>query len=113
LGTSAGEGAHHSVITFMTGVFKQLAVTLRQRDFDSPRPRPCRRIVDCELINERVRIQTLEALGEFHILAASAKWILVREIRGLDDKRVAFPMASRVPLPQADILSKMGTPIRR
>src|SRR5258708_348467 len=96
----------------MACVFEHLAVAFRQRNLDGPGLRPGGRIVNRELIGEGVRIETFEALGKFHVRAASPKRVLVREIRGLDDKRITLPMASRVALPQANVRWKMRTAVR-
>src|ERR1700680_3952522 len=43
--------------------------------------------------------------------AASSPVSLLCEIGGLDDERVAFPVAARVSQPSANVLREVGTPI--
>src|SRR2546422_5107297 len=106
-----GEGTEHSVVALMAGVFEYPALGFRHGNLYGPRLCKCRRILDCELVEKRIRIHAPETFDETHVLARSPESRLVREIRGLDNQGLAFPMAARVSLPQPDILWKMRTAI--
>ena len=96
----AGQHAGHAVIAFVAGVLVELAFTLPDGDFDGPWSFPGCRIVDRELINQFVRVDAAEPLGEFHIRAAdAAEWIFVGEIRRLHNQRIALPMPAGIAFP--------------
>src|SRR2546425_4194140 len=94
----------------MTGVLVY-AIALGQGDLHGPGLGISRRIIDCELVDERVGVETPETFDEPHVRAGSSEGRLIREIRRLDDQPVAVPMTNRVSIPQADGLWKMRTSV--
>src|SRR5262249_28730550 len=91
----------------MAGVLEKRIPALRDGNFHSPWFRKCVRIVDRELVQKRVGIKPLEMFGQPHIFARATESSPVREVRRLDDERIAFPMASRVSFQLANLLRKM------
>src|SRR5262249_38522043 len=91
----------------MTGVLEKWIPASRDGNFHSPWFCKRVRIVDRELVQKRVGIKPLETFGQPHIFARATESSAVREVRRLDDERVAFPMASRVSFQLANLLRKM------
>src|SRR5262245_48337243 len=79
------------VVAFVARVLVDEAVGRRPRVLRAPRPGPRRRIVDRELVAQRVRASAREALDDVQVFARAAEAGLVAEVRGVDDQRVAFP----------------------
>src|SRR4030095_3655724 len=78
-----------------------------------PRPRPGGRIVDLELVEKRIGVQTREALDEMRLRAGPAKARLAAKVRRLDHERAAFPAAPRVAFVLTEIRREMWTAIHR
>ena len=78
----------------MAGVFENRAHGLFEEQFGRPRFRPRRRIVNGELIADRVVVGAGEAFDQMHLLAGSLEDRLLREVRAIDDQCVAFPPAA-------------------
>src|SRR6266702_7417401 len=95
----------------MARILKYRTRSSGHRNLHGPRLRKRRRIVDGKLIEERIRIEAPEAFDEAHVLAGASESRLVGEIRRLEDQGIALPMAARVPLPLADMLWQMRTPV--
>ena len=84
-----------------------------QRNQRRPGLGPGRRVGDGDLVVERVGADAGEALDQVQVLARSSELALLREIRRLDDQRVAFPAASRVAVPELDVLVHVRTAVHR
>ena len=67
---------------------------LHHRNLRAPRARPGGRIIDRELIEDRVGVDAREAFHHVQRLAGSLEARLVGEVSGLDDKRLALPTAT-------------------
>ncbi len=106
--TSAGQDVLHAVISFVTGVLEHRLLTLRHGNLYGPRPRPRFRIIDRELIKERVGVDPGEPLDKMQHLAGCPEG--APEIPRVDDQRVAFPVAPRIPHPLADRRPACGRP---
>src|SRR3989442_1526663 len=65
LGAGCAQDVRHRIVPFVTRVFEQAAVGLGHRRRDGPRFREYPRIVDRELVINRVRVDPSEALDEF------------------------------------------------
>src|SRR5262245_9449859 len=63
------ESVGQPVIPFVTGVLEYRTTILLPRHFSGPGSRPCRWILDRELISKGVFGDTGEALGQTHVLA--------------------------------------------
>src|SRR4030095_7397538 len=81
-------------------------------NFHGPGCGKCFRIVDGELVEQRVRIHAAKSFGEPHVLACSPESGPVGEISGLDDERVAVPVAARITFQLTDALWKWRTVIQ-
>ena len=97
----------------MAGKFVDRRLDLLQMDHGRPRTRPGRLIVDADLVVDPIGRDTGEALNEPQVLSRPQEVALRREIRGLDDECVAFPLAAGIPAPLADGLAEVGTTIER
>src|SRR5215831_6807267 len=91
----------------MAGVFEERTLASRHRNFHSPWLRKSLRVVDRELVQKRVGINTLETFRQPHVFACATESSSVREIRRLHDERVAFPMAARVSFQLTNVLRNM------
>ena len=67
-----------------------------------PRFRPRRRILDRHGVLERLRVHARPAFDQVQVLARALEVDLRREVRDVDDQRVAFPVAARVAEPLPD-----------
>src|SRR5215831_21066333 len=92
------------VVRFVACIFVYLFVRCRPGVLAGPWPRPSCRILDRELIEESVRSHTSESFDDMHILGGSPEPGFVREIGGIDDESVAFPVADRIAHPLANRL---------
>ena len=87
----------------MTRVFVDAFVGLQHRHRGAPGPRPGRRVVDRELVEQRLRAGAREALDEMHVFVGAARLTEERqrgdalgfEVRRLDDECVLLPSAAR------------------
>src|SRR5438552_17707687 len=71
LGARAGEDVEHAVVALVAGVFVDAVGGLPHREFHGPRTRPRVRIVDRELVEQRIPIHPAEALDESKLLACA------------------------------------------
>src|SRR5262245_13866054 len=97
----------------MAGVFEQWSFDPRRRNLGRPRLDERFRIVNGKLVDQRVRITELETLDKFHVRTASMERALICEVGRFDNERVAFPMTSRVSIPQANTLWEMRASVQR
>src|SRR5262245_41629924 len=65
----ASEHIRHRVVAFVTGVLVQLLLACLPRILAGPRPIPRRRILDGEAIEERVRVDALDAFDDVQLIA--------------------------------------------
>src|SRR5687768_4163182 len=68
---------------------------------------PHRRILDPDRVLERVRVKARPPFDEVQVLVGTLEVGLWREIRHVDDQRLALPPAARIPPPLADVRRKM------
>ena len=85
------EDALEPVIRFVAGVLVDPSIARNRGQLHRPRPREGRRIVDGDAIGEDAGRGAGKPLDETQILSCSPVIGLIREVRGLDDERVAFP----------------------
>src|SRR4029077_21116340 len=79
-----------------------------------PRLRPSGRVVDRELVLDRVRVEPRETLGDLQglgirVLEGSAR----TEIGGFHDGGVAFPMTPGVPMPSMEVVRETRASVER
>ena len=93
----------------MAGELVDSTVGPRHGQLTLPGPRVGCRIVDLELVEQRVRLEQTEALSEAQVaipreVAAGIAVVAVAvgKVRGLDHERVAFPAADRIAQPLPD-----------
>ena len=110
---SAREGVVQPVIPFVARVLEYRARILPPRHLGRPGPRPRRRILDRELITDRLLVDAREALGQPHVLARALKCELVGEIRRFDNQRLALPVTAVAPRPLPDVSGQMRPAIER
>src|SRR5438093_8670536 len=95
----ARENARQRVIPFVTRRLVDLIgllVQFRQRQLDRPRACEGGRILDGDAVRQQIGPGPGVPLGQMQVFARSLEIGLVREIRHLDDERVALPPAARV-----------------
>src|SRR5215468_3787058 len=92
------QNVEHRVVALVAGVLGHLHLTqiLLQVERCGPGARERRRILDGELVVDRVDVDAPEALDHMQAGCRTAVSRLRREIRDIDDERVAVPAASRV-----------------
>src|SRR5207253_4219494 len=90
------------LVPFVARVLVDQFVLQLQRNHHGPRRGPRRRVVHRELVFEDLRPDAREALGEPQVLVRPREIALRREVRRVDDERVAFPVSARVAVPAAD-----------
>ena len=78
----------------------------------SEAPATVYRGVDCELVIDRVLIDTRVALGQVQRVARTLVVRLRVEVRRLHDQRVAFPVATGIAHPLTDGLGQVGAPVQ-
>src|SRR6266850_3077533 len=96
---SAREGIVHAIVSFVTRVLEYRTYILLPRHLRGPGSCPRRRILDRELIADRVLGHAREALDQTHVLARALERKLVREIRRFDHQRLALPVTAVAPRP--------------
>src|SRR4051812_48893863 len=65
LGANAGQRVRNAVVSFMTGMFKNRAIDLRERHFGAPGLGPCCRVLNREFVTDGLVTGTCKALGDF------------------------------------------------
>ncbi len=108
LGARACEEIDHSVVSLVACILEHGTFAFRHRDRGGPGLGERIRVVDGVLVEERVVVDTREAFLDVHLGAGPPEARFVREVRCVDDQRVAFPMATRIPAPLTDILRETG-----
>jgi hypothetical protein len=93
----AHDHVHQTVVLFVTREFVEPRRDARDERFSRPRLRPRARILDRVFVLDRGRIDERKALGHLHVLGGSLKvraWLLVVEVRDVDDQCVPVPSAA-------------------
>src|SRR5579864_1959123 len=90
IGPGSREDSCHAVVPLVAGVLEDRALGPDAGDLGGPRLSERRRVIDREGIEERIRIDTREALDQVHILAGAAEGGLVGEVGGVDHQGVAL-----------------------
>src|SRR5439155_26703465 len=114
---SPTEHVGHRVISLMTGIFKKrISGFLRYGKSDFPGPGVGLRIVNGDFVVHRIPGDTSEPFDQPKSVAGwSATAVkpdagrIRKDIRGLDDERIAYPMATRVSHVGADVFTGMRT----
>ena len=96
-------GAHQPAIAFMAGILQdRLTFVLRQRHRKRPWRRPRFRIIDRDLIKQRIRLGAGEALDQAERVAhgdvapVTAGPESAVEVGGFDDERITIPAAAGI-----------------
>ena len=76
----------------------------------APGTRERRRIVDGELVENRVGAHAGEAFDHLQALGRAAKSLERMKVRRLDDERIAFPPSDRIAHPGAEVWRETFTP---
>src|SRR5205085_8624981 len=76
-----------------------LVALLREFLFESPRPHPHSRILDCDLVGDGPWTGAGPALNQVQVLTRSKDVCFRTEVGHIDHKCVALPMAARVAEP--------------
>src|ERR1051326_4909271 len=87
----------------MAGMLEQWTDSLPHRNLRSPRTRPGGIVFNRKPILNRVGVGSREPLDDSQILAGTSQRVFAVEVRGLDNKRIAFPMSARIADPLPDI----------
>ena len=103
----AAEDVAQRVVGFVARVLEHQVVGRRPRLLAGPGPYPRLRILDRELIPERLRVDAREALDDVQVLARASEAGLVGEVGRVDDQRVALPPADGVAEPFPDRLRQV------
>src|SRR6188768_3451026 len=93
-GAKASQHVRQRVVALVTGVFVDRLGRACQRQLAFPRPRERGRIVDLELVEQRLRVEQTEALDQVQVAVpaevaagVSVESAAVVEVRGVDDER--------------------------
>src|SRR5207249_11770141 len=92
-GPRARQCVRLAVVAFVAGMLKDRSHGLFEEDLCGPWFCPGRRIIDGELIANRVFVRACETLDHMHLLAGALENRLVREVGAINDQRIAFPAA--------------------
>jgi hypothetical protein len=106
-----GEDIPQAVVPLVACVLVYRLGDPRHRELHRPRLDPRERIVDGELVQQRVTIHQRKLLSERELLARAAKHHRA-EVRRRDDEGVAVPICTRAAHPQADRLSDPRARVR-
>ena len=97
--TFAPKDIHHSIVSFVTGVFIDLSGHLGHRDNRSDLIGKRSWIIDCEFIVNRVLGRAGKPLGQHHVIVSSRaaeRLPIPVEISRLHDQRIPLPPTSGV-----------------
>src|SRR2546428_6083928 len=108
-GPSARQCVRQAVVAFVAGMLKDRSHGLFEEDLCGPGFCPGRRIIDGELIANRVFVRACETLDHMHLLAGALENRLVREVGAVNDQRIAFLAAGMIADPLAYVRRQMGT----
>src|SRR4030095_1383030 len=102
-----------AVVALVARVLVNRTFPLPHENLARPASRPRRRVVECELVEDRIGVDACETLEHPQLLAGenvlarsrrrTAKVRSVCEIRRLDHKGVAFPVAAPIAALQVDV----------
>ncbi len=107
------QDTRHPVVAFVARVFVERTVVLVQGNLSGPGLRPCCRIADREPVVDRVRGDAGQSLDQAQAVRRPPEVGLAREVRRLDDQRVALPMATRVAVPLPDMVREWWASVQR
>src|SRR6185436_8022242 len=107
----APENVRHPVVPFVAGILVQGTLGRGHRNFRAPGPGPRAGIVNRELVEDPVSAHTREAFDDMQGRTRSLERGSVREIRRVDDERVALPPAERVASPPPDVFGDVRSPV--
>src|SRR5262245_12191648 len=113
LGPGTRERVVQAVVPFVAGVLEYRTRRLLPQHLGGPGSRPRRRVIDGELIAERVFGHARETYRQPHVLACALERELVREIRRFDNQRLALPAAAVTSRPLADVCRQVRTAVER
>ena len=97
----------------MTGVLVKFVVSLAEASHSRPWPGPGGGIVDVDFVTDLVRSHAGEAFHQVQVLCRPHEISLRREVRGIHDESVAFPMAKRISRARANVSGKVRAPVDR
>src|SRR5207249_1152193 len=111
----------------MTGVFIKIfrlliiGIVSSPGKYERPGFGVRRRVIDCNNVLDRPRIDLRETLREPHVALGNSspairrrvESLFVGKIRRLHNQRMPLPMSARIPIPQPDFLIDMRTIIQR
>ena len=86
----------------MAGVLEQRQLVQPHRHLRRPGRGPGPRVGDRELVEQRVGVDAREPLDQVAVRRRAPPAVPGAEVDGLDDQRVAFPAAARLPRPRVD-----------
>src|SRR5258707_15408014 len=98
-GARSGENAGHGVVAFVSGIFVDGLVALAHRNNSGERPRPYARIIDGELVHERVGVSAGEFLDEVRVRSGVWEMLLALQVYRVDHYRFAFLFAPLIDSP--------------
>jgi len=102
LSSSAAQHVAERVVAFVTRVLVDVLVGGVPRILSAPRFLPRLRIVDGETIEQGVGVHARKPLDDMQLFARALELCLVREVRGIDDERIALPVPNGVAHPFPD-----------
>src|SRR4029077_8142595 len=101
---SSRQDVHDVFVPFGAGVLEHRPLHGAQGNDGRPGSRPSGGVIDGELVLDGVLVGTREVFGNFQRIGIGVLKCGARaEIRGLDDERIALPMAAGITVPLADI----------
>src|SRR4030095_11414038 len=105
LGPRTSEDAsEHFDVPFVARELLDVVLGCAQANDGGPWLHPRGRIIDRHLVVDRVGARPRETLREMQAIRRAHEVALRREVRRVDDERVAFPMAARVAVQLRDAL---------
>ena len=96
-------GCPERVVGLVTGVLVDARVGRGPDVLATPRLCPHRRVVDRELIEERLGVNPRKALDDMQVPRRRAESRRVGEVRRVDHERVALPVTDRITKPAPDL----------
>src|SRR5262245_29809573 len=110
-GSRAGENAEHAVISFVTGVLEDRSRMARHGNLHSPGTRVHGRIRNSRAVDDRIRVDSREALGNSEVLVGhpsevshtKSALVVEFEVPGFDNQCLTFPTATRIAGPLSHV----------
>src|SRR6478672_9010510 len=99
--TCATQDAQQGFVALVTGVLENRLTGGLHRQLHAPRTGKRRRIVDRELVEQRIDVCPRKALDQVQFRARAAEVRLVGEVGRVDNERLPFPVADRIALEPA------------